>query len=180
MTGDNERLARTGLLRSAGFGGRLLAMGESAAIFTGLWHGAMTCASFGNESNHSLASDFKTPRPSGLEPMLMIRHEQLHAFQTDSTVKFAEKILPEMKAAYPDAVAGVSDDAFRQRLITYIDRAQSYGLEESRDIVAYIKLTLCMGCEFMQRSAISQVLMDVNIPPHQRMGILLNSLMSVR
>lgn len=82
--------------------------------------------------------------------MLVIRNEQMQAFQTALQKQFIEKLMPLFTALWPKQTAQLGA-GYRRFIESSIDRAMSYGIETESAIARFVNLCIVWGPDFEKR-----------------------------
>jgi len=100
---------------------------------------------------------------------MMIRSEQLQAFQDDLNDAFATKLMSHLQTHHADAVSGMPDALLRSRIRYGIRRAQGHGLRRDCDIGTFVALMFELSPAFDQSPRAREILFEISAHPDDRM-----------
>jgi ADP-heptose:LPS heptosyltransferase len=83
-----------------------------------------------------------------LEPMLIIRRQQLAVFSQVEVRKFEDWMLVHLKKFFPAQCAAAGDEEIRKLVRHGVDRAGRYGIKSRADVCKYIDLMIVFGQNF--------------------------------
>jgi hypothetical protein len=82
--------------------------------------------------------------------MLVIRKEQLAAFETAAIVRFARSRLPLMKRAWPERCEACSDRELLGVLQKGVETARAHGIVGDVSMTAFLHLLFRAGFDFLE------------------------------
>jgi len=109
----------------------------------------------------------------GGQPMLTIRSEQLRAFQQQAEKTFATSVVSQLRTRHAEAIKDVPEDSLPRLVEHGIRRAREYGLTWQNNLSSFVTLMFEVSPEFDKCPAFRRYLTDENIPPDDRMGLVL-------
>lgn len=80
--------------------------------------------------------------------MLIIRKEQMGVFEEVALKNFEDRMVIHLGKFFPEQCAALGDDGIREAIRYGIERAESYGIVDERDVCKYIDLTIVFGRDF--------------------------------
>lgn len=87
--------------------------------------------------------------------MLLMRDAQIRAFERAARRKFLSWLEAHTRKHFAEQVAGLEPRELRRWLREAADRAERFGIEESRDITLYVQLELRLGPKFYEEGALA-------------------------
>jgi hypothetical protein len=81
---------------------------------------------------------------------MIIREEQIQAFESAGPARFETEMLDHLKKTYPRAVAGVDDGRINQLIARGAERARENGFQARGPVRMYIEFMTILGHEFDQ------------------------------
>jgi len=105
--------------------------------------------------------------------MLIIRNEQLAVFQENSERDFILSVIKQLRANHEAALRGVAEDKIYKRVEYGIGCARKYGMTWKNNLTAYVILMFEISPDFDMYPVFQEYLTDENVPPDERMGLLL-------
>ena len=106
---------------------------------------------------------------------LIVRNKQIEAFELPLKARFAIKIEEELRAEHSDSVDDLNDDELHEYVMAGIDRAKGYGLEDDKDIKAFVKLLFVIGWYFDEYTLFNEYLTYDDYEHYERMEYLFES-----
>jgi hypothetical protein len=106
---------------------------------------------------------------------LLIRDNQFNAFEVSLKSRFAKKIEEELRTEYTDYVDDLNDEELHEYVLEGIDRAKSYGLEEDKDIKAFVNLLFVVGWYFDEYPLFNEFLTYDDYEHYERMEYLFDA-----
>lgn len=88
--------------------------------------------------------------------MVIIRNEQLEAFQKQKTINFAETIFTSLKDELTATSCLVEDGTLSVLLTELITRARSRDLYADRDIICFVKMSFIRGLDVDEDEGIAR------------------------
>ena len=105
---------------------------------------------------------------------LVVRANQLRAFEDELLRPFFDDMVAELREGYTDAVAGLDDARLREEVAEGVRRARRYGIEERNQVRAFVILRLALSPSFDEHPRIAAILNDPALQPRERMPALLS------
>jgi hypothetical protein len=81
---------------------------------------------------------------------MIIRQEQMQAFEEAGQARFETEMLEHLKKSYPRSVAGVDDGRINQLISRGAERAKGYGFQARGPVRMYTEFMVILGHEFDQ------------------------------
>lgn len=101
--------------------------------------------------------------------MLMIRHEQMEAFNYNAREQVGRKVILDLKETAPHTVMGLSSAEMDARLATALEMAEKYTLREAPDLRSFIRLCFVVGPLFAEYPAAHDLLISAGPDKSRRM-----------
>lgn len=108
--------------------------------------------------------------------MLKIRKEQMDVFQQQAEINFADYVVKQLHGNYTEAVKDVPKDKLYKRVEYGIQRAREYGLTWKNNLLTFVTLMFVIAPEFDRSPAFRRHLTAENVPPNDRMDVLLGEI----
>jgi len=96
--------------------------------------------------------------------MPVIRNEQMDQLGKNEQKKFEDKMVVHLKEFFPDECREVGDDEVRQSIRYGVERAETYGITDERDVCSYIDVMYAFGPDFDKDPACSWAARILNDP----------------
>ncbi|NRR30240.1 hypothetical protein HSX11_08570 [Oxalobacteraceae bacterium] len=104
--------------------------------------------------------------------MLVIRQEQMRVMGLAFEDGFSDKLAAQLRADYPQQVAGLD----QRQLLAAVDaarhRAGFYGFEWQSSVLAFVTLSVTVGPYFDRQLRIAQLLNQRHVPADSRIAYL--------
>jgi hypothetical protein len=89
--------------------------------------------------------------------MLLIRPDQMQAFQCAQRRAYAREVAALLRARYPDA-CDAAGHALEERTAAALDRAAAYGFATATELETYAALALLAGARLGRRQDVQRLL----------------------
>ena len=80
--------------------------------------------------------------------MLVIRQTQWDEMQNSLNLEFENRCLAELRATYPERLAGEDEEILREDIREGIEKANSYDITDDTLVIEFLKFTVEYGREF--------------------------------
>ena len=87
---------------------------------------------------------------------LIIRREQLAAFQRLKDGPLAEVLCRQLRSAHAEAVASLDDPALRRAVDSTLEEGRRFGLRGSHALVSFVTMTLTLGRGFAHHPQVAR------------------------
>jgi hypothetical protein len=108
--------------------------------------------------------------------MLKIREEQMDVFQQQAEINFVHYVAKQLRNNHAEAVKDVPKDKLYKRVEYGIQRAREYGLTWKNNLLTFVTLMFVIAPEFDRSPAFRRHLTAENVPPNDRMDVLLGEI----
>ncbi|MGA1874184.1 MAG: hypothetical protein ACMUIA_01100 [bacterium] len=108
--------------------------------------------------------------------MLIIRKEQMDAFQQHAEETFIHSIFEQLQSSHADAVPNVPAEKVYKRIAYGIEKARAYGLTWQNNITTFVALMFTVAPDFDNHPAFHRYLTDERVEPDKRIGMLLKKI----
>ena len=82
------------------------------------------------------------------EKLLIIRKEQMDAFDDELRKKFEQQAVIKMNKLFPDICEVLGNNKVKQKVKGGINSAKKYSIDKENDLLKYISLTFILGDDF--------------------------------
>ena len=110
--------------------------------------------------------------------MMIIRPDQMAAFEQDALAKFETRALAHLRGPLADITAGQSDEALRSRVRSSILHARRYGLTTEQEVIALLDASFFLGDEAFDANPAhhwaAELLADERYTPREKAALLLD------
>ena len=89
--------------------------------------------------------------------MLVIRDDQIEAFDESMLRSFKNRMVSHLREACPEETSDMSDEELRALIQGGIDRAESYQIFEDDDVRRFLEYVLILSPDFDQDSSFPQI-----------------------
>jgi len=113
---------------------------------------------------------------------LIIRPEQLEAFQAHAEVDFEKRVALHILEEHADVlvrlhgrtigVAEIPEEVLRKMIKSGLARARGYGMEHESSLAVFVSLMFAVAPNFDEHPLIRRVLLDEREPPDSRIELL--------
>jgi len=86
--------------------------------------------------------------PDALQAMFTLRQNQIEALDQLSRESFVERMLVHLNRFFPEHCRALGDASMREAIDHGIERAETYGIVNERDVCLYIDLMFGFGRDF--------------------------------
>jgi hypothetical protein len=104
--------------------------------------------------------------------MLIIRNEQLDAFQEIADAAFVQTIIEHLREEHAEAIGRLPDEVLTDMVQAGIDRARSWGLTWEATITAFVALMFEIAPNFDEHPKIREILSEESEPEDARLDRL--------
>ncbi len=116
--------------------------------------------------------------------MFAIRKAQMQAFSAALREDFEDRMARRLKAVFPQEVGALAgeasgDEKCRVLIRREARKAAAYGIEERRDLAAFIELAVALGPDFEGRQEFSwarKVFLSETVPTRAKMRVIFDQL----
>lgn len=104
--------------------------------------------------------------------MLVVRQAQLAVLEEANWNRFLDTAYEHCRECFPAACHSIGDEATRYYVRAGIDRAKSFRLKSSADLLGYLNLVFTFGLDFDQLPWAAEILYDPTYLPNVRISML--------
>lgn len=94
--------------------------------------------------------------------MLVIRDDQIEAFDESMLRSFKNRMVSHLRTACPKETSGISDEELRALIQEGIDKAESYEIFEDNDVRRFLEYMSILNPDFDQNSSFPEILEILN------------------
>jgi hypothetical protein len=80
--------------------------------------------------------------------MLTIRNAQMEPFREAAVARFVARLLPRLRAMFPEVLAPVGDERLTEIARAAVDQARAHGVVYERDVARYVAYSIHLGASF--------------------------------
>jgi hypothetical protein len=81
-------------------------------------------------------------------PLLLIRKEQIEAFDRDRLRRFEARLCTLLPQHWPDACRALGEDGLRALVHDGVERARAYGIASEPGVTRFLNVMLALGAGF--------------------------------
>jgi hypothetical protein len=104
---------------------------------------------------------------------MVIRNDQMDAFDQETTRRFARRVAAHMREEHAAAVEDIPDEELERRCAAAVARGRAFGLTLEGPLTAFAALTFLVAPDYYECDRIKRFLDDQSLAPDDRMDRLL-------
>ena len=103
---------------------------------------------------------------------MLIRRQQMQAFQREAERLFVGDTAEHLRRHYPEHVSGIPEEVLKAMVRGGITRGRGHGLTFRSTLTAFISLMFVVAPNFDEQPSIHEVLTNPNLPSDSRLDLL--------